>query len=294
MAKTKKETSGLGKGLSAIFGNDIESVLDDIQQGVNEEHSSGKIELNVADIKPNPYQPRKQFDDAKISELADSIRLHGVFTPILVKKAIHGYELVTGERRLRASKLAGLSTIPAIIVEFDDQQMMEIALLENIQRENLNAIEEANAYDKLITKLNYTQEELANRIGKSRTHVTNMLRLRKLPEEVAQYVISNELSMGHVRALLGLNEEDMLLVAKKAIQDKMSVRGVEALVKKLNAPKKATQPKQLDPQYRSLQDRLQEKFQTQVKLDDKQIVIRYHGTDDLNRLLEILNCLEEE
>ena len=294
MARTKKDNSRLGQGLSAIFGEDIESVLDDIQQGVNEDHGSGKIEIAVEEIKPNPYQPRKQFDDTKINELADSIRLHGVFTPILVKKAVKGYELVTGERRLRASKLAGLATIPAIIVEFDDQQMMEIALLENIQREDLNAIEEANAYDTLITKLHYTQEELAKRIGKSRTHVTNMLRLRKLPDQVAQYVISNELSMGHVRALLGLCEEDMILVAQKAIHDKMSVRGVEALVKKMNTPKKHVEAKVQDPQYRILQDRLQEKFQTQVKLDEKQIVIRYHGTDDLNRLLEILGCLEEE
>ena len=183
----KKENSArLGKGLSAIFGEDVNNVLEDIQQGKTEVHEDSKFEVAVKDVKPNPYQPRKNFDDDKIQELADSIRLHGVFTPILVKKAVKGYELIAGERRLRASKVAGLKTIPAILMEFDDQQMMEIALLENIQREDLNAIEEAQGYEKLIKKLDYTQEELAKRIGKSREHVANMLRLLKLPKAVQQ------------------------------------------------------------------------------------------------------------
>ena len=225
----KKENSArLGKGLSAIFGEDVGNVLEDIQQGKTEVHEDSKFEVEVKDVKPNPYQPRKNFDDDKIQELADSIKLHGVFTPILVKKAVKGYELIAGERRLRASKVAGLKTIPAILMEFDDQQMMEIALLENIQREDLNAIEEAQGYEKLIKKLGYTQEELAKRIGKSREHVANMLRLLKLPKSVQQYVIDKQLSMGHVRALLGLKDASQIEdVAKKAIQLHLSVRAVE-------------------------------------------------------------------
>ena len=292
----KKNESRLGQGLTEIFGMDIDSVLEDIQQGKSEMGTgSGKIELPVEEIKANPYQPRKDFDDDKIQELSDSIKLHGVFTPILVKKAIKGYELVTGERRLRATKLAGLATIPAIIVEFDDQQMMEIALLENIQREDLNAIEEATAYEKLIKKLSYTQEELAQRIGKSREHVANMLRLLKLPKKVQQFVLNKELSMGHVRALLALKEESQMEeVAHKAIREKLSVRAVEALVKKVNAPKTSNESKEEDVNLRPVRLRLQEKFQTQIKIDEKQISIHYRGVNDLNRILEILDCLEEE
>ena len=293
----KKENSArLGKGLSAIFGEDVGNVLEDIQQGKTEVHEDSKFEVEVKDVKPNPYQPRKYFDDDKIQELADSIKLHGVFTPILVKKAVKGYELIAGERRLRASKVAGLKTIPAILMEFDDQQMMEIALLENIQREDLNAIEEATAYEKLIRKLSYTQEELASRIGKSREHVANMLRLLKLPKKVQQFVIEKELSMGHVRALLALKDEkQMEAVAKKAIHEKLSVRAVEALVKKVNAPAaEVKEAKTEDVNLRPVRLRLQDKFQTQVHIDEKQISIRYRGVSDLNRILEILDCLEEE
>lgn len=295
MAK-KDEGTRLGKGLSAIFGEDIDGVLDDIQQGNTDVGSKGKLEIPVAEIKPNPYQPRKDFDDEKIQELADSIKLHGVFTPILVKKAVQGYELVAGERRLKASKLAGLETIPAILMDFDDQQMMEIALLENIQREDLNSIEEAMAYEKLIQKLEYTQEELANRIGKSREHVTNMLRLLKLPKSVQNYVVEKQLSMGHVRALLGLKEEhQMEVLAVQAIRDHLSVRAVEALVKKMNEPKGESAPKKAhDPAYRPVEQRLRDKFQTKVTVDEKQITIKYTNTNDLNRILELMDCLEEE
>jgi len=286
----KKENSArLGKGLSAIFGEDVGNVLEDIQQGKTEVHEDSKFEVEVKDVKPNPYQPRKNFDDDKIQELADSIKLHGVFTPILVKKAVKGYELIAGERRLRASKVAGLKTIPAILMEFDDQQMMEIALLENIQREDLNAIEEAQGYEKLIKKLGYTQEELAKRIGKSREHVANMLRLVKLPKTGTQ------LSMGHVRALLGLKDASQIEdVAKKAIQLHLSVRAVETLVKNMNEPKSAPEKKQRDINLDRVQDRLQSRFQTRVRIDEKQITIRYDGNEDLNRLLEMLGGIEEE
>lgn len=295
MAAKKKQTSGLGKGLEEIFGSGIGDVLEDIQQGKSEERVSGKYEIDVKEIKPNPYQPRKQFDETKLQELAESIKLHGVFTPILVKKSVKGYELVAGERRLRASKLAKLKKIPAIIVEFDDTQMMEIALLENIQREDLSVIEEAQGYEKLIKKLGYTQEELANRVGKSREHITNTLRLLKLPKKVQVFVENKELSMGHVRALLPLQEESLILdVAKEAKQKQMSVRAVEKLVKDILQPKDEKKKNPQEAEYKALEDMLQSKLQTRVIVDPKQLVIKYNGVQDLNRILEIINCLEED
>ena len=294
MAK-KENNARLGKGLSAIFGEDVSNVLEDIQQGKSEVHEDSKFEVDVKDVKPNPYQPRKHFDDDKIQELADSIKLHGVFTPILVKKAVKGYELITGERRLRASKLAGLKRIQAILMDFDDQQMMQIALLENIQREDLNAIEEAQGYEKLIKKLGYKQEELAHRIGKSREHVANMLRLLKLPASVQQHVVNNELSMGHVRALLSLKDPKLMEeVAQKAIQLHLSVRAVETLVKNMNEPKPEPVKKERDVNLDQVEKRLQSRFGTKVKIDEKQIVIKYHGNDDLNRVLEMIGGLDEE
>lgn len=296
MAKKSRLGHGLeitGQGLDAIFGENLSDLIEDIQNGKVDTGNS-TIEIKVDEIKPNPYQPRKQFDEKKLQELADSIAIHGVFTPILVKKSLSGYELIAGERRLRASKLAQKETIPAIIVDFDDKAMMEIALLENVQREDLNAIEEAQGYQKIIEKLGMTQEQLAKRIGKSREHVTNMLRLLKLPQAVQKMVLEGQLSMGHVRALLAVeNEEDMILLANQAIKEKLSVRKVEALVKEMNQPKKKKMEQHMDPVMEDLNHRLQDKFQTKVKIDAKQIVISYHGTDDLNRILEILGCLDE-
>lgn len=285
-----EKKSRLGKGMNEIFGSDISALLEGIQNG-SVDHGQSTTELNVSEIKPNPYQPRKQFDEKSLKELSESIATHGVFTPILVKKSVQGYELIAGERRLRASKMANLEKIPAIIMEFDDQQMMEIALLENIQREDLNAIEEAMGYHKMIEKLGITQDQLAKRIGKSREHVTNMLRLLKLPKSIQQYVLDGKLSMGHVRALLACDDEErMETIAKQAIKDKLSVRKVEELVK---AKPKQVKEEETDPIFEGLQTRLQNKFQTRVKLDKKQITISYYGTDDLNRILEILDCLDE-
>ena len=290
----KKDQTRLGRGLSAIFGEDVTSVLDEIQQGKTEVEGSKKSEIEVSIIRPNPYQPRRTFDEAKLQDLAESIKTHGVFTPILVKNAIQGYELIAGERRLRAAKIAGLKTIPAIIVEFDDAQMMEIALLENIQREDLNAIEEALGYEKIIARLNYTQEELAKRIGKSREHVANMLRLLKLPQTVQQHVVDGKLSMGHVRALLSLKDpQRMEEVAEKAIALHLSVRAVETLVKNINQPKEEVK-KEKDIHLQAVEKKLQRKFQTKVKIDQRHIAITYVDQDDLNRILELLNALDEE
>lgn len=278
-----KNNARLGKGLSSIFGQDVSKVLDDIQNGDMEVERQEQSKIPVDEIRPNPYQPRKVFDDEALKELSSSIKQHGVFTPILVKKSIQGYDLIAGERRLRASKLAGLQDIPAIIVDFDDQEMMEIALLENIQREDLNVIEEAKAYEKLIQRLGYTQEQLAHRVGKSREHITNLLRLLKLPEDVQEYVVSKQLSMGHVRALLGLKTEaSMRKVAKQAIDQGLSVRKVEQIVKDTNNKKPVEKPKE-DIYVKAAKEKLQEFFQTSVSISKNAISIHYENKEDLNR-----------
>ena len=289
-----KNNARLGKGLSSIFGQDVSKVLDDIQNGDMEVESQQQSKIPVNEIRPNPYQPRKVFDDEALKELSSSIKQHGVFTPILVKKSIQGYDLIAGERRLRASKLAGLEDIPAIIVDFDDQEMMEIALLENIQREDLNVIEEAKAYEKLIQRLGYTQEQLAHRVGKSREHITNLLRLLKLPEDVQEYVVNKQLSMGHVRALLGLKtESSMRKVAKQAIDQGLSVRKVEQIVKDTNNKNPVEKPKE-DIYVKAAKEKLQEFFQTSVSISKNSISIHYENKEDLNRVLELLNLVEEE
>lgn len=289
-----KNNARLGKGLSSIFGQDVSKVLDDIQNGDMEVERQEQSKIPVDEIRPNPYQPRKVFNDEALKELSSSIKQHGVFTPILVKKSIQGYDLIAGERRLRASKLAGLKDIPAIIVDFDDQEMMEIALLENIQREDLNVIEEAKAYENLIQRLGYTQEQLAHRVGKSREHITNLLRLLKLPEDVQEYVVSKQLSMGHVRALLGLKTEaNMRKVAKQAIDQGLSVRKVEQIVKDTNNKKTIEKPKE-DIYVKAAKEKLQEFFQTSVSISKNAISIHYENKEDLNRVLELLNLVEEE
>lgn len=288
---SSKECSRLGRGLDSLFGQEnVTKILDDIE---NNNEGQEQLMLPVDQIRPNPYQPRKVFDKEALQELSESIQQHGVFTPILVKKSISGYELVTGERRLRASKMAGLDTIPAILVDFDDQQMMEIALLENVQREDLNIIEEAKAYDQLIKRLNYTQEQLAHRIGKSREHITNTLRLLKLPEDVQNYVVAKQLSMGHVRALLGLKDEDMMRkVARQAIAQGMSVRKVEQLVKSING-KKVEKSKEPSLFVKEAKKQLEEYFQTSVSISQHSVSIHYENEDDLNRLLDKLGLIEK-
>ncbi|MCF0105135.1 MAG: ParB/RepB/Spo0J family partition protein [Holdemanella sp.] len=284
----------LGKGISSIFGQDVSKMLEDIQNGEVETEQQQQLKILVDDIRPNPYQPRKIFDEASLKELSESISQHGVFTPILVKKSIMGYDLIAGERRLRASKLAGLKEIPAIVVEMNDQEMMEIALLENIQRENLNGIEEAKAYEQMLQNLNYTQEQLAHRVGKSREHITNTLRLLKLPDDVQEMVINKELSMGHVRALLGLKEEDKIRkVARQAIEQGLSVRKVEQLVKDLNNPKQ-TEDKPIENLYaKAAKEKLEEYFQTGCTIKTHSISIHYEDEEDLNRILEKLGLIEE-
>lgn len=292
----RPKQGGLGKGLEAIFGQNVEQYLDDIQNNSAEAPGRKEVELPIDEIRPNPYQPRKEFDNKALQELSESIKTHGIFTPLLVRKTISGYDLITGERRLRAAKMANLKTVPAIEVDFTEEQMMEIAILENVQREDLNPIEEAAAYESLVQKLGYTQEKLAERVGKSREYCANIMRLLKLPSDVQHMVINKELTMSHVRPLLSLDSEDKMYdAAMKVKKEKMSVREVEAYVREINNgnQKKPNKVKEKDPMIRDLEMRLSEKLGTQVNFTKKNFSITYHDTDDLNRILEILGCLDE-
>ena len=251
--------------------------------------------IALKDIRTNPYQPRKHFDEEKLNELAQSIKEHGIFQPIILKEAIQGYEIVAGERRYRAASIVGLTEVPAIIVEFTDQQMMEIALLENIQREDLNAIEEAQAYQNMMKKLKLTQEELAKRIGKSRAHVANTVRLLKMPQKLQDYVLEGTLTMGHIKPLITIDEKKALEVAKKAIEQQLSVREVEDIVKgiKLQEARKS-KPKEVKPQeYVYVEGLLRKKYRTKIKVDDHTITLKYTDTKDLNRILELMGVIEE-
>lgn len=286
----------LKKGLNEIFGEDIDSFLDDISNSSSKNKGNSQSELKVKDIRPNPYQPRKEFDEQGLKELADSIRENGVFQPILVRKRKtgQGYELVAGERRLRASKLAGKDSIPAIVVDFNDKQMMEISLLENIQRKDLTPIEEAEAYDQLIRKLGYTQDELAKRIGKSRSNVTNILRLLNLPGEVKKLVNDGKLTYTQARALLATEDEERMIdLARQTVKEGLSVKELEKLCSEKKKKPNKKKEKKKDPFVADVIDRLQKKFGTKVEIKNKALSISYTDNEDLNRILEIIGVIED-
>ena len=284
----------LGKGLEQLFSN--ESInFDKIEEKIVLETSKDEIkEIPLSELRSNPYQPRVFFDEESLNELASSIKEHGVFQPIIVKKSIKGYEIVAGERRVKASIRAGKTTIPAIVRDFDDADMMQIALLENLQRENLSAIEEATAYSDLIEKLNITQEELAHRIGKSRSHITNMLGLLRLPNEVKKMINEKQISMGHARALSKLEDKnDMIELAKKIVSDNLSVRDIENITSSEEKFAKSTPivktKKTKNRPYVYVEDYLKEKLGSKVKVTEKKLEISFSSAKDLDRILEILN-----
>ncbi len=292
--ETKKRA--LGRGLEQLFNNENLDV-DMIEKTIYETASSEEIvELNISELRPNPYQPRKTFDDDALKELASSIKEHGVFQPIIVKKSIKGYEIIAGERRVRASKLAGLEKIPAIIRSFTDEQMMEIALLENLQRENLSAIEEANAYKSMLEHLNLTQEQLALKVGKSRSHITNILGLLRLPEDVQNLVNESKITMGHARVLSKLNNEQQIReMANKIVNEQFSVREIENLTDSDEFERVVKIPKRKQPEakeFKYVEEMLSEKLDAKVKIKDKKIEISFISTADLNRILEIINVKE--
>ena len=290
--ETKKRA--LGRGLEQLF-NSENLDYNSFEKSIYENTSHDEIiELSLDEIRPNPYQPRKIFNDDALKELAESIKINGVFQPIIVKKSIKGYDLVAGERRFRASKLAGKDTIPAIIRDFSETQMIEIALLENLQRENLNVIEEALAYKSMLEKLNLTQDELSHKVSKSRSHITNILGLLRLPSEIQKMIINNEITMGHARVLSKLeNEDKMLEYAKRIVENKLPVREVEEITvneERKNKIKKTV--REINSDYKYVEDLLRDKLDTKVKVKDKKIEIKFTNVADLNRILEILNVRE--
>lgn len=287
-----KNNKGLGRGIDALFTNfnDIEKI---------DEKTEKVEEIKLDTIRPNPYQPRKEFDETALAELAESIKLNGVFQPVILRKSvIKGYEIIVGERRVRASRLAGKETIPAIVRVFDEQSMIEVAILENLQREDLSPLEEAHAYQTMMNKLKMTQADVAERLGKSRPYVTNHLRLLTLPEDVKQLLRNGDLSMGQARTLLGLkNQTQISELAKRVVAEGMTVRHLEALVQELVEPaqrkEKKTRDKLKKPSYLlESEERLMDRFGTAVQITPKgeqgKIEIEYLSSADLTRILDLL------
>lgn len=289
----------LGRGLEQLFNTDnidVNSVSNFEQQIYQNVTHEEIMDIDLDDLRPNPYQPRKIFTDEGLQDLSNSIKEHGVFQPIIVKKSrVKGYEIIAGERRVRASKMAGLKTIPAIIRSFTDNQMMEIALLENLQRENLNAIEEATAYQSMIEQLKLTQEELSKKVGKSRSHITNMLGLLRLPEEVRTMVNNGDLTMGHARVLSKLEHpEEMIQLAQKVVSEELPVREIEkeTSTDKFEKKVKMMRRKESNAEYTYVEEMLKEKLDTKVKIKEHKIEISFSNVADLNRILEVLEIKE--
>ena len=282
----------LGRGLEDLFNNEPMAYEKIEEKIMSETPREEIVEIPLDELRSNPYQPRKNFNEEALQELASSIKEHGVFQPIIVKKSIKGYEIIAGERRVKASKLAGLNEIPAIIRDFNDTQMMEIALLENLQRENLSAIEEATAYKKLQETLNITQDELAKRLGKSRSHITNMLGLLSLPDQIQKDINEKKLTMGHARVLSKLSDESQQKeLEEKVINEGISVRELENLTQSPKVTKTNPQKhKNIENnEYSYLQEELSEKLGTKVVIKKNKIEISFVNNNDLNRLLEYMN-----
>ncbi|MFK3961184.1 ParB/RepB/Spo0J family partition protein [Guptibacillus hwajinpoensis] len=278
---------GLGKGINAFFPpqNEDETVRD----------------IPVNELRPNPYQPRKKFSTEAIEELSASIQTFGVLQPLIVRQSIKGYEIVVGERRYRASLEAGLTTVPAVVKDLTDRKMMEIALIENLQRENLNPIEEALAYQKLMEETDVTQEELSKRLGKSRPHLANFLRLLQLPSEVQEYISDGKLTMGHGRAILGLkNKEARKPLADRVLKEKLNVRQLEKLITELNqnVSRETKKHEKSDPFLKEKEDHLRERFGTSVSIKRMKkkgkIEIEFFSEEDLNRILDVLEKEDNE
>lgn len=283
----------LGRGLEELFYNEPIDYNKVEEKIITETPKEAITMVKLSELRSNPYQPRKVFDEDALKELASSIKEHGVFQPIIAKKSIKGYEIIAGERRVKASIMAGLEEIPTIIRNFDDTEMMEIALLENLQRENLNAIEEANAYKKLLETLSLTQEQLAARLGKSRSHITNMVGLLALPEVIQQDVSEKKISMGHARVLSKLdNKEQQRELANRIIAEGLSVRSLEELTnseEKYPKTHKQVKTKEVSNDYKYLQDELCERLGAKVRIKSNKIEISFVNGNDLNRLLEIMH-----
>lgn len=289
----EQKKKALGKGLEELFSSEVLD-FDTFESNIIETAEENDIkEIPVSEIRPNPYQPRKTFNEEALNELAESIKNYGVFQPIIVKKGLRGYDLIAGERRLRASKIAGLTKIPAIVKEFTDDEMREISLLENIQRENLTAIELAWAYKGIIDNLDIRQEDLAQKIGKSRSHVTNTLGLLNLPKSVQEMILNGDISMGHARVLSKMDDDDEVIkLADRIVHENISVHELEDISKKDDIKKRMPINKRINNNnynYSQVEDGLRDLLGTNVKINDKKISIYFENVNDLNRILEIMN-----
>ena len=286
---------GLGKGLDSLIPNTLGESKSK-KEGIKEEKSSETL-VKITKVEPNRDQPRKNFDEDSLQELADSIKQFGLLQPILVQDRKDYYEIIAGERRWRAAKLAGLKEVPVIIKNYTDQEIVEISLIENIQREDLNPIEEAQAYKRLLTEFNLKQDELAERVSKSRAAVTNSVRLLKLCDDVQRMVMDEMITTGHARALLAIEDpEQQYSMAQKIFDEKLSVRDVEKLVKSFGKPEKEKKPenKALQAIYLDIEENLKQKFSTKVKVTGKEegagkIEIEFYNHEDLERLLDLIN-----
>ena len=286
---------GLGKGLNALIPED--TVILEPKKGKDKNDDNGYSLIDINLIKSNESQPRKSFDDEKIMELAESIKSNVIIQPLILRKDKDEYIIVAGERRWRAAKYIGIKEIPAVIMDLTEKQILEISLIENIQREDLNSIEEAIAYKKLITDFDLTQEQLSKRIGKSRVAITNTMRLLNLSEDVQQYIIEGVISEGHGRALLAITDSKLQCeLAQNVIDDKLSVRELEFLIRKLKTksePSKSKAKKETNPYYKEVIEKLENYFGTKVNVTNKnnkgKIEIEYYSEEDLQRILEIIN-----
>lgn len=280
----------LGRGLEELFSNEPIAYNKVESKILEETPKENIVELKLDELRANPYQPRKVFDEVALKELAASIKEHGVFQPIIAKKSIKGYEIIAGERRVKASKLAGLKTIPAIVRDFTDNEMMEIALLENLQRENLTAIEEAEAYKNLLDTLDITQEKLAERIGKSRSYITNMIGLLNLPDSVKKLLEEKKITMSHARVLSKIEDEKKITeLANKIIAENLNVRDIEEISKDTHIKKtKENKKHNENHEYTYIENELCEKLGTKVKVKSNKLEISFSNINDLNRILEIM------
>ena len=287
----EQKKKALGRGLEQLFSTEVLD-FESFENNIMESASELDIKrIPVSEIRPNPYQPRRTFNEEALKELSESIKNYGVFQPIIVKKSIKGYDLIAGERRLRASKLAGMPDIPAIVKNFTDNEMREIALLENLQRENLTAIELAWAYRDIIDSLHIRQEDLADKISKSRSHVTNTLGLLRLPSQVQDLVLDNKLSMGHARILSKMeNNDEINELADKIVNENISVRTLETMTSTPEVKKKLpVRREQKSTNYSYVENELKDTLGTKVKISDKKIEIYFENNNDLDRILEIMN-----
>lgn len=280
----------LGKGLSALIPEDVVET--------EQQDEKGKMLIPLNEIRNDNNQPRKAFDNDKIAELTESIKTHGIIQPLILRKSDDGlYVIVAGERRWRAAKMAGLKDVPAIVMELSKKDVLEISLIENIQRQDLNPIEEASAYKKLLSDFNLTQEDLSKRIGKSRTAITNTMRLMNLDIRVQQYIIEGIITEGHGRALLGIKDKEIQYeLSQKVIDENLSVRELERLVKRILEGKTAEEKEtnnELNPYYKEIKNQLQSYFGTKVNISNKnnkgKIEIEYYSEDDLQRILDIID-----